>query len=79
MTAPRADEILAGYLARLEAALAPVPDPRRQELLDEVREHIAEARMALTDETDADLLNILDRLGDPAEVAAAEILSLIHI
>ncbi|HEY8814973.1 MAG TPA: hypothetical protein VIP57_07710, partial [Candidatus Dormibacteraeota bacterium] len=70
---PRADEILAGYLARLEAALAPVPDPRRQELLDEVREHIAEARMALTDETDADLLNILYRLGDPAEVAAAEI------
>lgn len=73
MTAPRADEIVAGYLARLEAALAPVPDARRKELLEEVREHIVEARMALTDETDADLLNILDRLGDPADVAAAEI------
>lgn len=73
MTAPRADEIVAGYLARLEAALAPVPDARRKELLEEVREHIVEARMALTDETEADLLNILDRLGDPADVAAAEI------
>jgi hypothetical protein len=73
MTAPRADEIVAGYLARLEAALAPVPKARRLELLDEVREHIAEARMALSNETDADLLNILDRLGDPADVAAAEI------
>jgi hypothetical protein len=73
MTAPRADEIVAGYLARLEAALAPVPEARRLELLEEVREHIAEARMALTAETDADLLNILDRLGDPADVAAAEI------
>ncbi|HXC79522.1 MAG TPA: hypothetical protein VNU19_21025 [Candidatus Acidoferrum sp.] len=73
MTAPRAEQIVAGYLARLEAALAPVPETRRVELLEEVREHIAEARAALPDETDADLLNILDRLGDPADVAAAEI------
>lgn len=73
MTAPRADEIIAGYLARLETALEPVPDVRRQELLDDVRAHIAEARIALSDETDADLLNILDRLGDPADMAAAEI------
>ncbi|MDQ6878999.1 MAG: hypothetical protein M3082_15195 [Candidatus Dormibacteraeota bacterium] len=73
MTAPRADEIIAGYLARLEAALGPVPDARRQELLDDVRSHISEARLALSDETDADLLNILDRLGDPEDMAAAEI------
>jgi hypothetical protein len=73
MTAPRADEIVAGYLARLAAALAPVPEARRLELLDELREHIAEARQALSVETDADVLNILDRLGDPADVAAAEI------
>jgi hypothetical protein len=73
MTAPRANEIVAGYLARLAAALAPVPVARRLELLDELREHIAEARKALAIETEADLLNILDRLGDPADVAAAEI------
>lgn len=73
MTAPRADEIISGYLARLEAALGPVPDVRRQELLEDVRAHIAEARSALSNETDSDLLNILDRLGDPADMAAAEI------
>ena len=73
MTAPRAEEMIAGYLTRLEVALVPVPEARRQELLEDVREHIAEARMALPDECDADLLNILDRLGEPAEMAAAEI------
>jgi uncharacterized membrane protein len=73
MTAPRADEIIDGYFARLEAALEPVPPARRKELMDDVREHIAEARLGLPDETDADLMNILDRLGDPADMAAAEI------
>jgi uncharacterized membrane protein len=73
MTAPHAEQIVADYMARLESALAPVPDARRQELLDEVRAHIADARRELPDETDADLLNILDRLGDPAETAAAEL------
>jgi uncharacterized membrane protein len=73
VTAPHADELIAEYLARLETALAPIPSARRQELLDDVRAHIAEARSALSDETDADLLNILDRLGDPADMAADEI------
>jgi uncharacterized membrane protein len=73
MTAPHADQIIDGYLARLEVALSALPAARRQELLDDVRTHIAEARGALTDETDAALLNIIDRLGDPAETATAEI------
>ena len=73
MTAPNADRIIAGYWVRLEAALAPVPLARRQELMNELRTHIAEARSRLQDETDADLLNMLDRLGDPADTAAAEI------
>jgi uncharacterized membrane protein len=73
MTAPHADEIITGYFARLETALTPVASDRRQELLDDVRAHISEARSTLPNETDADLLNILDRLGDPADMAAAEI------
>lgn len=73
MTAPHANRIIEEYMARLEAALAPVPETRRQELMDEVRSHITEARSQLADETDTDLLDILDRLGDPAETAAAEI------
>lgn len=70
MTAPHADQIVSGYLARLEQALAPLPPARKSELVDDVRSHIAEARRGLADETDADLLNILDKLGDPADIAA---------
>lgn len=70
MTAPHATQIVDGYLARLEAELADVPAARRGELLDDVRAHIAEARAALGEESDAGLLNIVERLGDPAVVAA---------
>lgn len=70
MTAPHAQQIIDGYLARLDAELVGVPATRRRELLDDVRGHVSEARAGLTEETDADLLNILDRLGDPAELAA---------
>jgi uncharacterized membrane protein len=73
MTAPHADQIINEYISRLERALDQVPDGRRQELLDEVRAHIAEARTQLSDETDVEVLNILDRLGDPTETAAAEL------
>ena len=72
MTAPHANQIIGDYASSLEAALAPVAPERRRELVDEVRAHIAEARAELEDETDADLLNIIDRLGAPAETAAAE-------
>jgi uncharacterized membrane protein len=70
VSAPHADQIVSGYLARLEQALAGLPPARRAELVDDVRSHIAEARRGLAEETDADLLNILDKLGDPADIAA---------
>lgn len=73
MTAPHADQIINGYLARLQAALAPLPSGRREELLEDVRSHIAEAKNALVNETDADLLTIIDKLGDPSETAAEEL------
>jgi uncharacterized membrane protein len=69
MTAPHATQIVEGYLARLEAELGVAPADRRRELLADVRGHITEARGGLEQETDADLLNILDRLGEPAELA----------
>ena len=69
MNAPHATHIVEGYLARLELALAESDPARRTELLEDVRAHIAEARAALAEETDAALLAILDRLGDPATVA----------
>lgn len=69
MSAPHADQIVNGYLARLEQALADMPNARRTELLEDVRAHIAQARAGLTDETDADILNVLDRIGEPADIA----------
>src|ERR1700682_3344982 len=69
MTAPHATQIVEGYIARLDAALGLAPADRRRELVADVRGHITEARSGLEQETDADLLNILDRLGEPAELA----------
>ena len=69
MNAPHATHIVEGYLARLELALKGSDPGRRAELLEDVRAHITEARALLAEETDAALLAILDRLGDPAAVA----------
>ena len=45
-------------------------DPRRRELREEIAGHIAEARAALPAESEADVRTLLDRLGDPADIAA---------
>jgi hypothetical protein len=66
MTAPHADAILDGYRRRLDDELRALPAVRRREIVDEVDAHVRDARAGLTDETDSDLLNILDRLGDPS-------------
>jgi hypothetical protein len=71
MTATHANQLVDGYLGRLELELRDMPPGRRQEILDEIRDHISEERRSLHDESDADLLNLLDRLGDPSEIAAA--------
>lgn len=71
MTAPHGDQIVAGYIAQLERALASVPPSRRAEIVDEIGEHIAQVRGQIADESDADVLNLLDRLGDPVELAAS--------
>ncbi|HYM51765.1 MAG TPA: hypothetical protein VET65_14500 [Candidatus Limnocylindrales bacterium] len=70
MSAPHADQLIEGYLARLRAAAEDLPAAARTELLDDMRAHIAEARAQASQETDATVLNILDRLGEPAVVVA---------
>jgi hypothetical protein len=70
MTAPHADQLIDGYLARLNAAAGDLPTSARRELTDDMRSHIAEARTRESEETDATILNILDRLGEPGIVAA---------
>ena len=64
------DAMILRYLQDLEGELRDLPANRRQELLDEVGEHIAAARAALDPETEAGVRTVLERLGDPADIAA---------
>jgi HAAS domain-containing protein len=70
MTAPHADQLIDGYLARLRDAAGDLPRRAQRELADDMRTHIAEARGREPQETDATILNILDRLGEPDVVVA---------
>jgi len=70
MTAPHADQLIDGYLARLRVAAADLPSSVRDELIEDMRAHTAEARAREPQETDASILNILDRLGEPVMVVA---------
>lgn len=70
MTAVNAGGLVDDYLRRLELELTDLPAGKRNEILEEIRGHIAEARQETAAESNADVMNILDRLGDPAEIAA---------
>ena len=70
MTATHAEQIIAGYMKRLDSELSAVPSGRRKEIETQIAEHIAQARSELREETDADVLTILDRLGEPDEIAS---------
>ena len=65
-----AEALIHRYLQELEAALGDLPADRRRELLEEVGEHIATARAALDPENEATVRTMLERLGDPADIAA---------
>src|SRR5207237_1961747 len=70
MSAPHGDSLIEGYIARLRVAASDLPSNSRDELVDDVRAHIAEARRRAPEETDATILNVLDRLGEPDVVVA---------
>jgi uncharacterized membrane protein len=61
------DQLVEDYLGRLEEELSDVPRARRRELVGEIAEHIAEGRAEAT--TEAEVRTLLDRLGEPAEIA----------
>jgi uncharacterized membrane protein len=66
----RGDQQIADYLERVQAAASGLDPGRRQELIDDLREHIATARAELSPETEAGVRTLLDRLGDPAAIVA---------
>jgi hypothetical protein len=66
-----ADVLVDDYLDRLDVVAARLPLDRRVELVAEVREHIATA-LAEGRRDEPAVRNVLDRLGSPEEIVAAE-------
>lgn len=58
------------YLRRLQRSMGDLPAQRRDEILAEIEEHIAAGLAELPTPTDADVRNVLERVGDPADIAA---------
>ena len=69
-TAGEADKLVRRYLAQLDAALRGVDASRREEILAEVHGHIEEGRTGLDPDDTASVRTLLDRVGDPAAIAA---------
>jgi hypothetical protein len=67
------DQLVADYLRRLTAAASALPAGRRAELVDEITAHITEARAAgpAGPGGSPSVPDILERLGDPAQIAQA--------
>jgi uncharacterized membrane protein len=64
------DALVEEYLFRLRATLAPLGDKRQSQLISEISDHIAESISALDDPSEADVRNVLDRIGPPEDIAA---------
>lgn len=60
------DQLVGDYLRELRDAASVLPADRLDELVEEITVHIAEARQA--DSSPTAVRNILDRLGDPADI-----------
>jgi uncharacterized membrane protein len=58
------------YLRRLQRSMADIPAQRRDEILAEIEEHITSGLAEFPSPTEADVRNVLDRVGDPADIAA---------
>jgi hypothetical protein len=64
------DRLVDDYLARLESELAGVPRARRREVLDGIETHIEESLADVAPDDEVAVRNVLERLGEPAEIAA---------
>jgi hypothetical protein len=64
------DQIVDEYLGRLRLALAELSPDRRQQLIVSITDHISEARSTLHADSEVAIRDILDRVGQPEEIAA---------
>jgi uncharacterized membrane protein len=69
MTQPQTDRLVEDYLGAVSYACADLPPDVRDDLVADLREHIAAARSVLYQPTEAAIRTILDRLGEPAAIA----------
>jgi uncharacterized membrane protein len=65
------DALCAKYLEQLDAALRDRSVPQRQQIVEQVTEHLNDARAELTVQSEAAVRSILERLGSPDAIAAA--------
>jgi uncharacterized membrane protein len=70
MTNPTLHPLAADYLKRLRHAGANLPADRLNELYAEIEAHILEATDL--DDDEVHIRNVLERLGDPADIIGAE-------
>lgn len=63
------EQLINDYLRRLNRELESLPRARRREVVEEIAGHIEEARIEADGNSEAATLNLLERLGDPSEIA----------
>lgn len=61
------------YLTRLSSAAHDLPEARRRELVNEIEQHIWQTLAETPCTSQAEMLTLLDQVGDPAEIAAAAV------
>lgn len=66
-----AERLVDDYLRRLRAAAADLPAERREELVEEIAEHVAAGRANGSGDDERRVREVLERLGAPETVAAA--------
>lgn len=64
------DPIVARYLKELERALADVPKARRREIVAGIAEHIEASIAGSGAESEAEVRNVLEQVGEPETIAA---------
>jgi hypothetical protein len=70
MSSSDPDSLVADYLARLDLALQGLPPSGRRQLVAEIRQHIADSRAQMASESQASILDLLEKVGRPEDIAA---------
>jgi hypothetical protein len=65
------DALCADYLSRLDTALSDRSVPQRRQIVEQVTEHLNEARGELSIQSEVAVRSILERLGSPADATGS--------